>query len=284
MTTAEEQEAPARAWREIDIAGRACRIAGDPEDVYFRNAHNAVRTLDTLAAIGRAILPADGVVADIGANIGLSALALAPLVPRGRILAFEPVPAAAGHLRAAAAADPFANIEGIGTAVGAAPGSLAVHVGARFTAGSHVVEQAHAMGAQLSTIAVPVTTLDAFVAERGLDRLDLVKIDVEGFEAEVLDGAAATLARFRPVVHLEMNSFCLMSFRDRNPRGFVEMLVDRFAHVIVFRKDGTRMRVRRGPPMHRFLHDHLLLSRGVDDLVCCMEDAWLRRMPAPAPA
>jgi hypothetical protein len=50
---------------------------------------------------------------------------------------------------------------------------------------------------------VPLRSLDSLVDERRLDRLDLIKIDVEGHERQVLDGAAATLDRFRPVLVIE---------------------------------------------------------------------------------
>lgn len=268
-------------WREITVQGRTCRISGDPDDIYFHNIVRAVPTLDRLGAVARAALPEDGVVADVGANIGLSALVMAPCVPRGRIHAFEPVPAAFAFLQANAAADPLANIEPNPRSLGAAPGSVAIHVGPRFTAGSHVVDPSHLMAEQIETIAVPLGTLDGFVAERGLVRLDLVKIDVEGFEAEVLAGAARSLERFRPVVVLEVNSFCLVAFRDSSPRRFVEALIDHFPYVIWFARDGAPVRLLRGPPLHRFIHDHLALNRSVDDLVCCYDDAWLARMRAP---
>jgi hypothetical protein len=47
-------------------------------------------------------------------------------------------------------------------------------------------------------------TVDAFVRDRGLDRVDFIKLDVEGAERHVLDGAAETLRRFRPKVALSV--------------------------------------------------------------------------------
>jgi Methyltransferase FkbM domain len=50
---------------------------------------------------------------------------------------------------------------------------------------------------------VVLRSLDSLAAEHCLDRIDLIKIDVEGGERQVLDGARATLARFRPALVLE---------------------------------------------------------------------------------
>jgi Methyltransferase FkbM domain len=50
---------------------------------------------------------------------------------------------------------------------------------------------------------VCLRTLDSLADEFGLDRVDLIKIDVEGHERRVLDGATAILERFRPTLVIE---------------------------------------------------------------------------------
>ncbi|MBI2058296.1 MAG: FkbM family methyltransferase [Nitrospirae bacterium] len=54
---------------------------------------------------------------------------------------------------------------------------------------------------------VPQITLDSFVSERGMDRLDFIKIDVDGGEADVLEGAAQVLSRFRPRLYIEVSRY-----------------------------------------------------------------------------
>ena len=51
---------------------------------------------------------------------------------------------------------------------------------------------------------VAVTTIDHFAAEEGLRRLDFIKMDVEGWEMRILEGGAATIERFRPVMLIEL--------------------------------------------------------------------------------
>ena len=58
---------------------------------------------------------------------------------------------------------------------------------------------------------VSVRTLDSVVSERGLERLDFMKIDAEGSERRVLRGARETLARLRPVLQLELEATALES-------------------------------------------------------------------------
>jgi FkbM family methyltransferase len=134
--------------------------------------------------------PGDRVV-DVGANVGVLAVASAVAVGEaGRVLAIEPHPRTASFLRGNVALNRLTNVDVEVCALGADPGSV------RFTdrtsdEQNHVSRQRSA-----STIEVSVRTLDSLFAAPALD---LLKIDVEGYELPVLLGAARTLARTRCV-------------------------------------------------------------------------------------
>lgn len=122
------------------------------------------------------------VAADIGAGLGEWALPLARAVRgSGRVLAVEAMPARAAALTRTFRANALHHAE-----------PIAARAGERDGDGASAQEG----------VRVPWRSLDSLVAERRLPRLDLVKITVGGQERRVLDGAEATLDRFRPVLVL----------------------------------------------------------------------------------
>lgn len=143
-----------------------------------------------------------GTILDVGAHDGLLTVPLARL-PGARVVAFEPLPAA--HARLAAACAGLANVELRREALGAAPGRLVLSVPVldgvaqeQWASLAKDYDAFASVGAERHEVAV--ITLDSL----GLDDVAHVKVDAEGFEEEVLQGARATLTRCRPVLSLEI--------------------------------------------------------------------------------
>lgn len=136
-------------------------------------------------------LPSNGVVVDSGANIGQMLLYLAQWVPGGRVLAFEPGAEAAEWLSECLDLNDHLPAEIIRCALGSKECEMSlVKVGTSTTHGA--CSQVRASG---EGTAVQVRRLADVLGERGIDRVDLWKLDVEGFELEALEGAEALLAR-----------------------------------------------------------------------------------------
>lgn len=132
------------------------------------------------------------VVLDLGGNLGTSALLLAERMSgRGRIVSFEPVFHAL--LRRNLAANSVEGVEVVPAAVGAAPGTATFAV-TDFGLDSRL----NTRGTPERTVDVPLTTVDDEVAARALERVDLIKMDVEGAEEQALLGARRILERHRP--------------------------------------------------------------------------------------
>ena len=259
--------------RRVALAGHSWRVAGWEDDSFFRHAGRHMHGMAELADVARAALPPQGgVVVDVGANLGLSALVLAPLA--ARMLAVEASPRTAAALRRTLAANGLeARVAVAAVALGAAPGEQAFH-DSPHSAGSHLLSQETLDGATRPSVTVPVETLDALVARHGLERVDFIKIDVEGHETEVLDGAAATLARHRPTVFLEFNSWVLQANRRANPRAVLEDWLARFPVAHALRGTAPPMRITPATLLD-FLHDHLVKRGCGDDLVLGFNAAWV---------
>ncbi|WP_296810905.1 FkbM family methyltransferase [Thiocapsa sp.] len=138
------------------------------------------------------------VVYDIGAHIGYYTLAAAGHVgSEGMVYAFEPLPLnqrfLTGHLQANA----VSNVRLVGACVGAAPGT------ARFDRG-----QGSGRGrlSDHGPLEVTVVTLDDVLQAGDIRPPTLLKIDVEGAEYDVLQGAGALLQRHRPSILLSVHS------------------------------------------------------------------------------
>jgi FkbM family methyltransferase len=147
-------------------------------------------------------------VLDVGANIGQYASALFTAGFAGRIVSCEPLSEASAELGRRAARNP--RWEAVRTAVGAAEGTLEINVSANsYSSSVLAVNETHlaadATSRVVATETVPVTTVDALVDQHRLDpAAALLKIDTQGYESDVLDGAKATLSRFA-AVQLEMS-------------------------------------------------------------------------------
>jgi FkbM family methyltransferase len=135
---------------------------------------------------------------DVGACHGIFALAFTAGRPERQALALDPSPVAFEVLAANAALNGCRNLAPLQLAAGAENGAL--HMRYEWHHLKAVPEGPRAEG----TVAVPVRTLDGLCAERGFAP-DLVKIDVEGYEAAVLRGAQRLLAERAPVLFLEVH-------------------------------------------------------------------------------
>jgi FkbM family methyltransferase len=118
----------------------------------------------------------------------------------GHVFAFEPQPAQAEYVRRVIAAMKYANVTLEAEGVSKSRGTLRMFVPASGHEATFEARKADEEACQM--VDVPVTTLDAYFAEseRGPD---FIKIDVEGHESAVLEGAQQTLQKFRPTILVE---------------------------------------------------------------------------------
>lgn len=172
------------------------------------------------------LLEPGAIVLDVGANMGAHTLHFARLVGlNGQVHAFEPTGFAFAKLRRNLALNPAYSpvvfphqVFLVGQESEKMPGAVfASWPVNRDTTG---VDPVH-LGRTMSAAGAGTTTGDAYCSARGLQRLDLVKIDVDGHELSVLRGLHSTLRRFRPRILIEFAPFVF----DGLSRGSFDELI-----------------------------------------------------------
>ena len=159
---------------------------------------------DEMNFLLRVLRAADGFI-DIGANVGFYTVLASTVVTQGPLFAFEANPRNLEVLRDQVRLNELATAEVFGTALGNMTGELSFFDSGRET-GSIATDGDS--GAKLVT--VPCCRLDDCLAGRSLPDCVVAKMDVEGCEALVLDGAAAAMASGRISVWLfELNDIAL---------------------------------------------------------------------------
>ncbi len=136
---------------------------------------------------------------DVGANEGQSAREFLRLFPGARIFSFEPTPAIFARLLSFAAAHPL--VTAINQALADTTGKSVLNENAFHQTNSLLAANPQGsdyLGPQVldcqSTVEVELTTLDAFCREASVSRIELLKLDVQGYELRVLKGARELLA------------------------------------------------------------------------------------------
>lgn len=153
---------------------------------------------------------------DVGAAAGLYTVALSRLSgPNGRVHSVEPLPFANFSVARLVSASQATNVCRHEVALGAQPGFDIMHVplgrhglvtGRSFLGRSAVGPDPNVEFASQVAVTVSIDTLDALCVREGIDRLQFIKIDVEGAELQVLEGGKQVIADSRPVMLIEVEA------------------------------------------------------------------------------
>lgn len=153
-------------------------------------------------AIGEHVRPGS-VFYDIGANAGFFSIIAARLTgPRGKVVAFEPVPANAAAIRRNAALNRLNNVVVVEAAVSDSEGTAELRLDPH-PGGAVLAASSTRQGGE--RITVPLVTIDGLVERREAPEPTVIKVDVEGAEAAVLAGLARTAQRLKPVLICEFD-------------------------------------------------------------------------------
>ncbi|MEU4192810.1 FkbM family methyltransferase [Kribbella sp. NPDC026611] len=185
------------AWATtVDVRRQGLKLRLDLRDNLQAILYYAGRYEPAVHQFLRAELRPGDVVLDVGANIGVHALAAAQRLKQlggGRAIAFEPAADSVEKLQAAAKRNHL-EVEIVPAALGERAEYAGLHADNRYDIKDAGVRSLYGDGETVQQ--VEVIRLDEWAQD--LDRLDIVKLDIEGSELAALSGAARTIERLQP--------------------------------------------------------------------------------------
>jgi FkbM family methyltransferase len=208
---------PANSYRQIHLSGIQMTI--DISDylghcLYFgidgkeRQSH---KHLFALVSNGYDIL-------DIGSNIGFTVLSMAQLSIKGKVIGFEPDRLNYERCLININQNNFGNINLYNIGLGSEDMSIPMEVRTEFNRGGNRV----ALNGKGEII--EVKKLDNLFPSLNISKVDLVKIDVEGYELHVLQGAKKLLQQFKPTLFIELSDDNLR-YHGGSAKELIEFLV-----------------------------------------------------------
>jgi FkbM family methyltransferase len=192
---------PKGSWRTIERHGIRYQldISNTPDHTTYFNLTDA----GDKRLLGE--LKADHVVVDIGANIGIRAMAFARAVPQGRVIAFEPHPVSHRRLLEHLGMNAMTNVTPVNMGVGSERSSAKLYEVLENNPGMNRILGDVEGRERFAATEIQLTPLQPVLEELGVAHVDAIKIDVEGFELEVLRGCAPILDRDHPLLFIELD-------------------------------------------------------------------------------
>ncbi|MEL6980579.1 MAG: FkbM family methyltransferase [Pseudomonadota bacterium] len=167
----------------------------------------------TAALLQRLLGPGDAFI-DVGAHVGwLSLIAARAVGPSGAVLAIDPQPYNCDKILSNAAANGFTQIVAVACAVGEAPGLVRLASQPQSDRSRLTLAEPTGVNDTAQSFLAFVRTVPELMEAAGLARAKALKIDVEGFEPQVLRGAAPVLAQIENIVFEAL---------PENPRAYDE--------------------------------------------------------------
>ena len=164
--------------------------------------------------------PPNAVVIDVGANIGRWSLLIARLFKTQKVFSFEPFLKTYFYLAENISLNISLNIETFNLALNNKNEFVSMSSVNEMNSGMNFISLAQTASADQ----VQSVTLDDFLFKKMADKIDVIKIDVEGFEMNVLQGAAQTIEKHHPVIICEIDDQ-LLSKNNTTPQQIFDFFI-----------------------------------------------------------
>jgi len=157
------------------------------------------------------LLDKEAVIIDVGAHAGQFSKLFSKLRIMGKVYAFEPATYARSILETVVWAHMLNNVRILPWGLSDKPAKRTLHIPLKASGSlgfglSHLGDDKEIDNRPTYEEDIELILLDEFVNEQNIDRVDLIKSDIEGWEMRMLAGAENTIDKFRPVIILEVNA------------------------------------------------------------------------------
>jgi FkbM family methyltransferase len=201
--------------KSVNYHGKHFKLVIDPKNGYLDSQIYTLKLYEPhIVAQFVKNIHAGDVCLDVGANIGHHTIIMAQSAgDSGHVYAYEPIPYIREQMEKSLALNNITNVTTVPNALSYEEGTLNLYLNEGNIAGSSFVNEARG-----NTIPVCVKTLDSY----NYKKVDFIKIDVEGFEYNVLKGGEQTIAAFHPKILFE---FSPVYYRKNTPSDIIDILL-----------------------------------------------------------
>ncbi|MDD3039569.1 FkbM family methyltransferase [Bacteroides sp.] len=205
----------------------------------------------------------DDVCLDVGANIGAIAIPLA--LRAKKVFAFEVGNVPYGYLCRNILENNLTNIEVVKGAVANEPGKLYYYYTYPNVGGSFVSTEKHSNSNGL-TEEIEAFALDSMIDR--FDRVDFIKMDIEGYELNALNGAVELLKKFSPKLYIEFNPVAFKNMHGNEIKPLWDFLANTYPYIYVVRD----WNLRRVTSYEEVMSEIDFTTRTLEDLLCLNEE------------
>jgi FkbM family methyltransferase len=194
----------------------------------------------------RRFMKPDTIFIDAGSNFGYFSIIAANHIKTGRIISIEPNPGLIPIIERSYTANGFSNIAtAVNVAVSDKEGSAKLHTFSGIFGGSTLQEVGDNKVDKV--IQVKVTTIDKLVGELKLPKVDLIKMDIEGYEEIAYTGMKETIARNPNLILFVEYSIG----RYKDGRKFLSSLQKDFGNIYRIQPDSTLLKIKDYDQLHK---------------------------------
>ncbi len=197
----------------------------ESDDQYLKNMGESFEP--NMVTLFKKLIGPDFVIADIGANIGFTSILFSQL--GSKVFSFEPSPTTYNYLVKNLRNNHLENVIPVNQALGDKNTASTLTFSSSNRSGGFVSDKIRPREGH-TTENIVIRKFDD-VWPLYAEDLHFIKIDVEGYESQVINGGEELISKYKPIIVMELNHWCLNAFRRITVPDFLDFLRQRFPYL-----------------------------------------------------